>query len=419
MAERVFLHVGCPKTGTTFLQQVLWSQREEALDQGLLLPLGSLFDHFQAMVDVRDLHDRHVVEHGIWQRMLDDIHEYDGTVLISHELFAGTTAEQAASAVDALGPTEVDVIVTARDLARQLSSEWQEHVKHRSELSFAEFVEAVVTGEEAGEWFWQAQDPADILRRWADRVPPDHLHVVTVPPGGGRPDELWRRFATLLGLDPARFRLDGVAANPSLSAEQVMLLRQLNAVLEDRLTGPGEYPSTVKDVLAHQILAGQPGTTFALPTDRLAWVQERSAQLVTELEKLGCDVVGDLADLMPAEASPDRTAPDPDEASAVAVHDAAVAAIADLMERQGTLEREWRAAAREAAELRPIAESQTARADEQQARADRLDAELARRRSRPVRQMLIDVSESQPAVMRVRHTYWRTVNLLRRVLGRV
>ena len=69
-SKRIFLHVGSPKTGTTFLQQVLWSQRKLAKQQGLLLPLNSFFEHFLASLDVRDLADR--PEHparavGIWQ----------------------------------------------------------------------------------------------------------------------------------------------------------------------------------------------------------------------------------------------------------------------------------------------------------------------------------------------------------------
>ena len=37
-ATRVFLHIGEPKTGTTFLQQVMWSNRAELAAQGVVLP---------------------------------------------------------------------------------------------------------------------------------------------------------------------------------------------------------------------------------------------------------------------------------------------------------------------------------------------------------------------------------------------
>ena len=90
--SRVFLHVGSPKTGTTFLQQVLWSQKRRAREQGLLLPLDSFFDHFLASLDVRGLAGR--PEHpphaqGIWRRVVEESRAWaGGTVLVSHELFA-------------------------------------------------------------------------------------------------------------------------------------------------------------------------------------------------------------------------------------------------------------------------------------------------------------------------------------------
>ena len=41
MAERVYLHVGLPKTATTYLQTILWANREVLEEQGVRLP-GSL-----------------------------------------------------------------------------------------------------------------------------------------------------------------------------------------------------------------------------------------------------------------------------------------------------------------------------------------------------------------------------------------
>src|SRR5688572_4721014 len=95
---RVILHVGSPKTGTTFLQNVLWAQKERAAEQGVLLPLERFADHYLASLDARDLAER--PEHppravGSWQRLVDEASSWDGTVLVSHELLAAATAEQA------------------------------------------------------------------------------------------------------------------------------------------------------------------------------------------------------------------------------------------------------------------------------------------------------------------------------------
>src|SRR4051794_3964247 len=156
MRPRVFLHVGSPKTGTTFLQDVLWSQRATAREQGLLLPGERFHDHFLATLDVRGLADDPTYPErarGMWDRLVTEAVAWDGNVLISHELFAGATAEQAQRAVAAFAArADVHVVVTARDHVRQISAEWQEHVKHRSDATFGTFVRDVRADQARTSW---------------------------------------------------------------------------------------------------------------------------------------------------------------------------------------------------------------------------------------------------------------------------
>ena len=302
MPQRVWLHVGSPKTGTTFLQEILWSGRQAALDQGVLLPLGGFYDHFLASVDLREqsYQERFPPRAiGIWERLAEEGRAWKGDVLVSHELFAGATAAQASTAVRSFGDAEVHVIVTARDLERQIPAEWQEHIKHRSTATFAQFVQSVRTKADTSEWFWSVQDYADVCRRWGADLPPENTHVVTVPQGATDPDLLWTRFAGVVGLDPAAFTLPSSRSNTSLHAEQAELLRRLNIALGPRLPLPGPYPHAVKDVLAQVVLAGRPGTRVGLAGDDRAFAVARSRVIVDELQKLGVSVTGDLDELLP------------------------------------------------------------------------------------------------------------------------
>ena len=52
---RVFLHIGEPKTGSTFLQQVIWRNRATLAGQGVVLPGHHPQDHFRASQDLRGL----------------------------------------------------------------------------------------------------------------------------------------------------------------------------------------------------------------------------------------------------------------------------------------------------------------------------------------------------------------------------
>ena len=51
----VYLHIGEPKTGTTFVQQVMWRNRAALAAQGVVLPGHHPQDHFRASQDLRGI----------------------------------------------------------------------------------------------------------------------------------------------------------------------------------------------------------------------------------------------------------------------------------------------------------------------------------------------------------------------------
>jgi hypothetical protein len=309
MSRRVFLHIGSPKTGTTFLQQVLWAERDRAADQGLLLPGRSVRDHYFASLDLRgaaQAEPGRAGAAGAWARLAEEAAAWPGDVLLSHELFAlagDVHAERAVSTYRDLG-FEVHLVITARDLARQLPAHWQEAVKARWGLTYDEYVHAELGGGD-GRYLARVQDYAGLVRRWGAAVPPGSVHVVTVPPRAAPRDLLWRRFAGLLGLSADEFALD-VRANESLGLEQTELLRRVNLALGDRLPRPGPYPGVVKGTYAHQVLAARPGSRLTLGGADLELARDRSRDQVDELLALGVDVVGDLDELLVADVGPDQ-----------------------------------------------------------------------------------------------------------------
>ena len=301
MSRRVFLHIGSPKTGTTFLQQVVWSQKGALRGAGLLLPGQAFNDHWLAYMDLRGGHEDAPQCVGAWARLVGQIGRWNGDALVSHELFAGLDDAAAGTAVADLNAVcdEVHVVITARDLARQVPAEWQEHLKHRSTVRFEDFLEHVRTRGARARWFWRVQDVPALARRWAELVGPGRTHVITVPASGAEPEVLWGRFAGTLGLTPGDFSLDVPHANASVGLEQAELLRRLNVELGDRLTRRGAYSVLVKDRLVHKMLAQRAGTKLVLPKIDLDFAVEHGRDVVRELGRLGVDVVGDLDELVP------------------------------------------------------------------------------------------------------------------------
>jgi hypothetical protein len=129
-ARRVVLHVGLPKTGTTFLQAVLAGHRDALRDVGVLYPFVRPAAMFLGAVEVRGSHDKFgltaVDVAGTWAALCERATSYDGVSVISHEILGGAEPQEIAVALAPLDDVEVDVVVTARDLGRQATAHWQE-----------------------------------------------------------------------------------------------------------------------------------------------------------------------------------------------------------------------------------------------------------------------------------------------------
>jgi hypothetical protein len=308
---------------------------EDPNRQGLLLPGQRFNDHYLASLDARGLSARK--EHparavGMWERIAREAEAWPGTALISHELFAAATTGQAAAALDTFEPgTEVHVVLTARDLVRQIPAEWQEHVKHRSTKTMSRFVDDLRDDTAGTTWFWRVQDFGGVVERWGATLPAERVHVVTVPPPGADPETLWRRFATLLGLDPDIFDTTSSRANTSLGVEQAELLRRVNLELGDRVKLPGPYPLVVKNVLAHRILAARKGTPLSLDADATDFAIRRSEEIAEHLATTGVDIVGDLGELVPERSAVAASLSAPTQPSDEVLLDESLAALAGLL----------------------------------------------------------------------------------------
>lgn len=339
--SRVILHVGAPKTGTTYLQNVLWHNRETLADNGVLYPLCRQLEHFDATMDIREMRwdgMRDPAWDGAWDRLAERVRNWSGpTSIISNEILGGANLEQIKRAVDSLRPAEVTLVFTARDLARQLPSSWQEHVKHRLRVPFEQFVDDLIelgrdTPKPYGEMFWSLHHALEILARWEEVVPRENIHVVTVPQPGGPKGLLWSRFAQVLGIDAAGYDTKVESANASLGVPQAELLRRVNAALDNQILPRRHSDAFIRVLIGEDILAhaSENAPRLTLPATRMAWVTAWSQQTVDGLRKAEYNVVGDLDELMPAPA-PAKTPPQPENAAADDMIEPAIATIVGLL----------------------------------------------------------------------------------------
>jgi hypothetical protein len=339
-SRRIYLHIGEPKTGTSFLQHVLWSNRAQLGAQGVVLPGYSSGGHQRASQDLREVQrlagDPADPWTGEWDVLTGQALRARGAAVISNELLAACNPRQADRAVRSLLPAEVHIVVTVRDFATLLPAEWQETIKCRGTIGWEQWLADVADAAPDPDrrrraWFWTVHDTLAILGLWSQYISSDQVHVVVVPPGTGT-DELWLRFASVLGIDSGTIDLPRRRANPSLGLAEAEFLRRLNEALPDGMPR-WFYTWNIKRILANDVLSARPAQPrLALPPGQQAWAREQAEALVAGLRESKYHIAGDLEELLPSPASEPYVSPS--ALPAERLLNAAVLATAALADRQ-------------------------------------------------------------------------------------
>jgi hypothetical protein len=300
------VHIGEPKTGTTFLQRAMWGNRPRLAAQGVLLPGYRRQDHSRASRDLREA-PRPAADPadpwiGEWDVLVGQALQAPRAAVISDEVLSACNPEQADRAVQSLLSAEVHVILAVRDFATLLPAEWQENVKTYGTAPWEEWLATVIDVESVAvnrrlSRFWMLHDTLAILDMWSRHIPADQVHVITVPREGG-PDKLWARFASVLGVDPGSTDLTGIRTNASLGLAETEFLRLLNLALPEELPF-WFYTRYIKHLLAHNVLdARSRRDRLVLPPEREAWAKQQSEILVAGLRESKFHIVGDLSELL-------------------------------------------------------------------------------------------------------------------------
>jgi len=341
MSRKLFLHIGLQKTGTSYLQSVFWQNKSELRAQGLDMVPGTLRRTFWLMLDVRGRVDpgfdaQHVGRS--LERLPGQLAGAEGPrALTTEESLAPSTSDQIERLLAACGDREVHVVVTVRDLARQIPSSWQQDLQAGSHQRLADHLDRLretwVASNDPDNPHgpWRQKNAASVAARWARHVPPERIHVVTVPPSGSAPDELLRRFCQVLGVDHTRLADDRTRPNEALSHVAAELLRRVNQGIEPALLRRDIYGTVGKRYFAIRVLGDEDGDKITLPVELEPWCRSVAEEQVAALRAGGYRVVGDLADLLPVASSFSDRSVEPTDAELVP---AATRALSQLLSDQ-------------------------------------------------------------------------------------
>ncbi len=332
MSRVVYLHVGAPKTGTTYLQDRLALNRSALAQHDVHYPLGLHASQFRPALDLIDMPwggQREDVR-GEWESLMGRVRRHHGTVIVSHEILAGAKPAQVRRAMADLEGSELHLVYSARDLARQIPAEWQEGVKHQRSRSFARFLTQVQDADRSRSkmWFWQVQGLPDVLGRWSVGLRPDHVHLVTVPQAGAPRDLLWQRYCQAFGIESSWAPDESEAVNVSIGAAEAALLRKLNRRLKRAGLSSDDYRRLVRQIMVHETLAHRERMVKAtLPPAAYPWATEVAEEWIDWVVGSGIDVVGDVQDLRPAAPPEDAKWENPDQPRRAQMVEAALDAL--------------------------------------------------------------------------------------------
>lgn len=142
MIERIIIHIGAHKTGSTYLQARLCESRQSLLQEGILYPHNwqtLMWGHHALIQEIEQ--GKIESPEQIWQQLASEASSDTNTIILSSENFE-TASEKVIALLAQAIPQHIDkqIVFFVRKWSGLLPSLWQEVVKHGSTLEYPYFV---------------------------------------------------------------------------------------------------------------------------------------------------------------------------------------------------------------------------------------------------------------------------------------
>lgn len=301
MTNKLFVHAGFPKTGTTSLQASLAQARHVLLEQGILYPesRGSA-QHSAAWALTQKTfgwqgRGGYRTPEKDWNDLVNTVTVSNDTVLLSSEFFSHTNLEQVTKFKADMGVLDTTVIFTMRSLAKILPSRYQQSLKKGNTWSYDEWLSDILQRDNPNPASLKFGNYSNTITRWAHVFGAENIVVVVVDEAS--PNLIFDAFHEILGLKPNSLqKVHDKGLNRSLTTEETVLLAALNQTFKNE----GNWREYVRFV-RNQIVKSWTGIPAPKDHSRIhtpEWAVDKAVELaqknIEHIESLGIKIHGDL-----------------------------------------------------------------------------------------------------------------------------
>lgn len=232
MPEKLFIHIGPHKTGTTYIQQTLSKHRDYLHSIGLHYPkIPSPFNSHRIA--------HHTVVQWIKERNSSEIQAFigalKGSTLLSSEEFSHLNRNQIKYFINQIPDTKIEIIYSKRRLGPLLVSRWQEYVKHGGTESWPLYFLSHILKDSKRNLI----NGVVTLTHWSNLLGKSNLHILDYEQCIAEDlDIADALLQVVIGPDAPRVGT-GKSINPSLDATNVEILRLVNLHLQSEGQRPG------------------------------------------------------------------------------------------------------------------------------------------------------------------------------------
>ena len=294
------LHVGPPKTGSTALQDALHQAREALVRQGVSYASRVRHEVVPARFVTGQLPDtpKWAWAAQRWEELVDAMRA-DGPArtVYSSEYLADATEEQIVRVVDAIGPEDVQVVITLRPLVDIVPSQYQQYLQGGLTTDYETWLRETFEGSEASLGFWLRHRHDALVERWARLAGRDR--VVVVASDGRDFDAVPAAFERLLGLAGGTLLGLAVRPNRSMTWPEAEVMRRFNVEAQRSGLVDAKYETLTKYAAdgVKERIPRPDEPRIVTPAWATARADALGAEFASAIAEAGVRVIGDLSAL--------------------------------------------------------------------------------------------------------------------------